>query len=178
MNTDNRTALTPTEVCTLVAHETVTLLDTVQTELPQCVGALRAALAALTTLHDLGRDGETLLAWVDTEIANAEKFVADGTNLPNLIDTCQVNTVPDAVTQMEVVWTLFGAAAMEGCGPEQRRALLNTARTLTEMCGLDDLLLATLKPNTAELAEGLRTELDDLRATMHTSPEPVPEPAM
>ena len=109
MNTNNQTSLTPTEVCTLVAHETVTLLDTVQTELPQCVGKLRAALAALTELHDLGRDGETLLAWVDEEIANAEKFVADGTNLPNLIDTCQMDTVPDAVTQMEVVWALFGA---------------------------------------------------------------------
>ena len=59
--------------CTLVAHETVTLLDTVQTELPQCVGKLRAALAALTELHDLGRDGETLLAWVDEEIAKLAK---------------------------------------------------------------------------------------------------------
>lgn len=103
MNDNCQTSLTPTEVCTLIAHETVTLLDTVQTELPQCVGELRAALAALTELHDLGRDGETLLAWVDEEIANAEKFVADGTNLPNLIDTCQMDTVPDAVTQMHYV---------------------------------------------------------------------------
>ena len=178
MNTNNQTSLTPTEVCTLVAHETVTLLDTVQTELPQCVGKLRAALAALTELHDLGRDGETLLAWVDEEIANAEKFVADGTNLPNLIDTCQMDTVPDAVTQMEVVWALFGAAAMEGCGPEQRRALLNTARTVTEMCGLDDLLLATLKPNTAKLAEGLHDELADVCDALHTTPEPSTAPTM
>ena len=178
MNTNNQTSLTPTEVCTLVAHETVTLLDTVQTELPQCVGKLRAALAALTELHDLGRDGETLLAWVDEEIANAEKFVADGTNLPNLIDTCQMDTVPDAVTQMEVVWALLGAAAMEGCGPEQRRALLNTARTVTEMCGLDDLLLATLKPNTAKLAEGLHDELADIRDVLHTTPEPSTAPTM
>lgn len=178
MNTDNRMSLTPTEACTLIAHETVILLDTVQTELPRCVGDLRAALAALTELHGLGRDGETLLAWVDEEIANAEKFVADGTNLPNLIDTCQVDTVPDAVTQMEVVWALFGAAAMEGCGPEQRRALLNTARTVTEMCSLDDLLLATLKPNTAKLAEGLRAELADIREVLHKAPEPSAEPTM
>ncbi len=178
MNDKCQTSLTPTEVCTLIAHETVTLLDTVQTELPQCVGELRAALAVLTELHGLGWDGETLLAWVDEEIANAEKFVTDGTNQPNLIDTCQMDTVPDAVTQMEVVWTLFGAAAMEGCGPEQRRALLNTARTVTEMCGLDDLLLATLKPNTAKLAEGLHAELADIRDVLHTTPEPTTTPTM
>ena len=52
---------------------------------------------------------------------------------------------------------------MEECGPEQRRALLGTARTVTEVCGLDDLLLATLRPNGAKLAEGLNTELDDIR---------------
>lgn len=178
MNTNNQTSLTPIEVCTLIAHETVTLLDTVQTKLPQCVGEFRTALAALTEFHDLGRDGETLLAWVDGEIANAEKFVADGTNLPNLIDTCQMNTVPDAATQMEVVWALFGAAAMERCGPDQRRALLNTARTVTEMCGLDDLLLATLKPNTAKLADGLHDELADIRDALRTTPEPSTAPTM
>lgn len=169
---NDRIYLTPTEVCTLVAHEAVVLLDAVETEVPSCVSEFRTALETLNAVHHLGSDGQALLSWLDAEIASAERFAADGTNLPNLIDTCQMDTVPDAVTQMEVVWALFGAAAMEGCGPEQRRALLNTARTVTEMCGLDDLLLATLKPNTAKLAEGLHDELADIRDALHTSTAP------
>lgn len=175
---NDRIYLTPTEVCTLIAHEAVVLLDTMESEVPSCVSEFRTALETLNVVHHLGSDGQALLSWLDAEIASAERFAADGTNLPNLIDTCQMDTVPDAVTQMEVVWALFGAAAMEGCGPEQRRALLNTARTVTEMCGLDDLLLATLKPNTAKLAEGLHDELADIRDVLHTTPEPSTAPTM
>lgn len=91
------------------------------------------------------------------------------------------------MTQMELVWLLFDAAAMEECGPEQQRALVNTARTITEMCGLDDLLLGTLKPDAAKLAEGLNAELADVHAALQASagssagparpePEEVPAP--
>ena len=34
---------------------------------------------------------------------------------------------------------------------------------------VDDLLLSTLKPNVAKLAEGLRTELDDVHAALQAS---------
>ena len=78
---------------------------------------------------------------------------------------------PDAVAQMDLVWLLFETAAMEQCGPEQRQALLSTARTITEMCGLDDLLLATLRSNGAELAEGLSNELDDIRVGLQANAE-------
>lgn len=161
-----QTHFTPTEACTLIAHEAVSMLDTVQTEMPQCMKEFRTALETLCTIHELGQDGETLLAWVDVEIASAERFIADGINLPYMIDMCRLNTSPDAVAQMDLVWMLFDTAAMEECGPEQRQALLNTARTVTEMCGLDDLLLATLKPNVATLAKGLDTELADVHAAL------------
>ena len=49
---------------------------------------------------------------------------------------------------------------------EQRQALVNTAQTITEMCGLGDLLMATLQSNVSKLAEGLKTELDDIRAEL------------
>lgn len=160
------TRLTPIEVCTLIAHEAVSMLDTVQTELPKNMKDFRTALEALSTLHDLGTDGETLLAWVDAEIASTERFILNGTNLPYLIDMCCLDIAPDAVTQVDLIWTLFDTAAMEQCSPDQRRALLNTARTVTEMCSLDGLLLATLKPNAAKLADGLRTELDDVRESL------------
>ena len=166
---NDRTYITPTEVCTLVAHEAVVLLDAVESEVPSCAWEFRTALETLNAVHHLGSDGQALLSWLDAEIASAERFAADGTNLPNLIDTCQLDTVPDAVAQMELVWLLFDAAATEECGPEQRRALVDTARTITEMCGLDDLLLGTLKPNVAKLAEGLNAELADVHAELHAS---------
>lgn len=167
-----QTRFTPTEVCTLVAHEAVSMLDTVQTEIPQCVRECRTALEALTTIHNLGEDGETLLDWLDTEIANAELYVTDGRNLPYLIDMTCLNPEPDAAAQMDLIWALFETAAMEECGPEQRQALLSTARTVTEMCGLDDLLLATLRPNRTKLAMGLNTELDDIRSALQASTAP------
>lgn len=166
-----QTRFTPTEVCTLVAHEAVSMLDTVQTEIPQCVRECRTALEALTTVHDLGEDGKALLDWLDTEIANAELYVTNGKNLPYLIDMTCLNPEPDAAAQMDLIWALFETAAMEECRPEQRQALLNAARMVTEMCGLDDLLLATLRPNGAKLVEGLHTELDDIRAALQADTE-------
>ena len=79
---------------------------------------------------------------------------------------------PDAVAQMDLVWLLFETAAAEKCGPEQRQALMNTAQTITEMCGLGDLLMAALQPNVSKLAEGLNTELDDIRTALQTSAGP------
>ena len=181
MTGTERTRLSPIEVSTLIAHEAVSTLDTVQTELPECMKDFRTALEALHTIHNLGTDGETLLVWLDKEVANAEQYITHGKNLPYLIDMCCLDTKPDAVTQMELVWLLFETAAMEKCGPEQRRALLNTARTITEMCGLGGLLLAALKPNTAKLADRLRTELDDVRESLrieniHVGPCDGPDP--
>ena len=164
-----QTHFTHIQACTLIAHEAVSMLDTVQTEMPECMKDFRTALEALSTIHELGEDGETLLAWLDTEIGSAERFVNEGVNLPYMIDMCRLNTEPDAIAQMELIWLLFDTAVKEECGPEQRRALASTARTITEMCGLDDLLLATLKPNVSKLAEGLDAELDDIHAALRVS---------
>ena len=68
MTGTERTRLSPIEVSTLIAHEAVSTLDTVQTELPECMKDFRTALEALHTIHNLGTDGETLLVWLDTEV--------------------------------------------------------------------------------------------------------------
>ena len=151
-----QTHFTPTEACTLIAYEAVSLLNTVETQLPQCVQELRTAVEAFSGIHDLGKDGEALLEWLDMEIAAAQRFVDDGVSLPNLIDMERLDMEPDAVAQMDLVWLLFGTAAKEECRPEQRQALLGAARAVTEMCRMDDLLLDTVKPNVAKLAKGLR----------------------
>lgn len=158
-----QTHFTPTEACTLIAYEAVSLLNTVETQLPQCVQELRTAVEAFSGIHNLGKDGEALLEWLDMEIAAAQRFVDDGVSLPNLIDMERLDMEPDAVAQMDLVWLLFGTAAKEECRPEQRQALLGAARAVTEMCRMDDLLLDTVKPNVAKLAKGLRAELDDIR---------------
>ena len=67
-----QTHFTPTEACTLIAYEAVSLLNTVETEIPQCVQELRTAVETLSGIHDLGKDGETLLDWLDMEIAAAQ----------------------------------------------------------------------------------------------------------
>ena len=165
------THLTTTEACTLIAHEAVSMLDAVQEEIPQSVREYRTALEALTTAHNLGKDGATLLNWLDTEIANAELFATDGVNLPFLIDMTCLDPAPDAAAQMDLIWALFETAAMEKCRPEQRQALLSTARTVTEMCGMEDLLLAAPRPNAAKLAKGLSAELDDIRYALKVNAE-------
>ena len=180
-----QTHFTPTEACTLIAYEAVSLLNTVETQLPQCVQELRTAVEAFSGIHDLGKDGEALLEWLDMEIAAAQRFVDDGVSLPNLIDMERLDMEPDAVAQMDLVWLLFGTAAKEECRPEQRQALLGAARAVTEMCRMDDLLLDTVKPNVAKLAKGLRAELDDIRDSIpdgkkmleEAYPQPT-EPAM
>ena len=48
---NDRTYLTPTEVCTLIAHEAVVLLDAVETEVPSCVSEFRTALETLNAVH-------------------------------------------------------------------------------------------------------------------------------
>ena len=161
-----RTHFTPTEACTLIAYETVSLLNTVETEIPQCVQELRTAVETLSGIYDLGQDGKTLLDWLDMEIAAAQRFVDDGVSLPNLIDMERLQMTPDAAAQMDLVWLLFGTAAKEECRPEQRQVLLGTARAVAEMGGMDDRFLDTVRPNVAALAEGLRAELDDVRDSL------------
>lgn len=64
MNNDNRTLLTILEACTLLARETVSMLEGLD-QLPASAVTLRGALALAG--EDLG-DGGTLLAWVDSEM--------------------------------------------------------------------------------------------------------------
>ena len=64
MNNDNRTPLTILEACTLLARETVSMLEGLD-QLPASAVTLRGALALAG--EDLG-DGGTLLAWVDSEM--------------------------------------------------------------------------------------------------------------
>ena len=61
------TCFTPTEACTLIAHQAVSTLDAVQTEIPPCMKELRTAVEAMAAVHDLGKDGAGLAGYGDRQ---------------------------------------------------------------------------------------------------------------
>ena len=82
-----------------------------------------------------------------------------------LIDPDRLLPVPDAYAQMDAVWMIFQTAVERPL--EQRHILLNMARTLTEIGGLEDMLLTTNIPAVGFLtAEDLRAELEDVRMAL------------
>ena len=163
-----RTALTPLDLCTLIAHETVSLLNTHAGAL-KTAAELREGLAVLAAAKELTDDAGDLLTWIDREIEIAKPFTATGTDATHLIDPDSLLTKPDAAAQVDMIWILFKAAVDQP--QEQRRVLLYTARTLTQLDGLDYMLLAASAPATGSLtAEDLRTELQNVRAALQTEP--------
>ena len=168
MTTATRTALTPLDLCTLIAHETVSLLCT-DAETMETAAQLREGLTVLAAAKGLMDDAGDLLTWIDQEMEAARQFTATGTDAPHLIDPDSLLPTPDAATQIEMVWVLFQAAVDQP--QEQRRILLDTARTLTEMGGMEDMLLTANAPAAGSLtAEDLQIEREDVRAALQTEP--------
>lgn len=158
MNETNNLTLTHMEAGTLMAHETVSLLDTAETL--NTAGICRVALEVFCTMQNLGEAGNALLTWVDME--SAKPFTAEGKDSLHFIDSERLLEVPDAAAQMAVVWALFETAAMAGCGPDSRKALLDAAHAFTEMGGLEDMLLTIQQPAKALDAAALQEELADV----------------
>lgn len=164
MKTETRTALTPLELCTLIAHETVSLLSA-DADALNTAAELREGLIILAAAKGLSADAGDLLAWIDREVEIARQFAATGKDAPHPVDPDSLLPVPDANTQLDMIWALFQAAVDQP--QEQRRTLLNTARTLTEMGGLEDMLQSANGPAVGFLtAEDLRAELDEVRAAL------------
>ena len=154
MTTAIRTTLTPLDLCTLIAHETVSLLNA-DAEALGTAAQLREGLTVLAAAKGLTDDAGDLLTWIDREVESAKQFTATETDAPHLIDPDSLLLTPDAATQMEMVWTLFQASVDQP--QEQRRVLLDTARALTEMGGLEDMLLTANAPAAGSLtAEDLQ----------------------
>ena len=176
MKTNNSAPLSPIEVCTLMAHEAVALLDVVDDDVLDAAADFREALKVFSAAQGLGEDGETLLAWVDAEIENAKRFAVSGEDSPHLIDPDRLLPVPNAAAQLDAVWMLFEAAADER-KTGSRHSLLHAAHLLTDMGGLDDLLLTARKPGKVLSAAALQSELADVRTALQTSMQPPVEAA-
>lgn len=171
MKTNNSVPLSPIEVCTLMAHETVALLDAADDSSLDAAAEFREALKVFSAAQGLGEDGDTLLAWVDAEIKSAKQFAAGGGDSPRVIDPDRLLPVPNAAAQLDAVWALFETAADE-CETGSRQSLLNAARMLTDMGGLSDLLLTAKQPSKVLSAAMLQSELADVRTALQTAMEP------
>ena len=168
MTTAIRTTLTPLDLCTLIAHETVSLLNA-DAEALGTAAQLREGLTVLAAAKELTDDASDLLTWIDQEVESAKQFTATETDGPHLIDPDSLLPTPDAATQLDVVWALFQISV--DLPKKQRQILLSTARALTEMGGLEDMLLTANDPAAGSLtAEDLRIELEDVRTALQTEP--------
>lgn len=164
MKANTRATLTPLDLCTLIAHETVSLLNTDAEALDSAL-RLRTGLDVYAAASELGKEVIPLLMWIDQEMENARQFTVTEQDTPHLISPDRLLPVPDATTQMNTIWMLFQTAVN---APEDYcQTLLETARTLTEMGGLEDMLLTTKIPAAGFLSvEDLRTELEDVRMAL------------
>lgn len=167
MKTKIRTPLTLLEACTLMARETVSLLDGTADTLDSA-SEFRDALAFLNSVQDLG-DGGALLAWVESELENARRFTETGQPYQNLVKLDTPFPLPDPAMQIDAVCVLLQATARQPCTLERWEAMRNAVRMLTEMDSLEDMVLTGFEPCGGFLAtEGLRSLLEDVQAALQS----------
>ena len=167
MKTETRTPLTLLEACTLMARETVSLLDGTADTLDSA-SEFRDALAFLNSVQDLG-DGGALLAWVESELENSRRFAETGRPYQNLVKLDTPLPLPNPEMQLDAVCVLLQAAAQRSCTPERWENMRNAVQTLTEMDSLEDMVLTGFKPRGGFLAtEDLRKLLEDVQAALQS----------
>ena len=179
MKTETRAPLTLCEACTLMARETVSLLDGTGDTLESAT-EFREALAMLNSVQDLG-DGGALLAWVDTELENSKRFAETGQPYENLVKLDTPLPLPDPAMQLDAVRVILQAAAQHPCTPEQWESAREAVRILTEMDSLDDMVLNSFQPDGGFLTpEALQSQLEIVQAALREQKAGVParEPSM
>lgn len=166
MKSGNRIPLTLLEACTLMARETVSLLEGFD-EVPDSAIELLDALAMISTAQDLG-DGGELLAWVNAEMENTKRLTETDELSPSLVKLDTPLPMPDPDMQLDAVCVLLqAAAARRPCTMEQWETMLGAVRILTEMDGLEDMVLGTTVPDGGFLTtEGLHRQLADVQTAL------------
>ncbi len=75
--------------------------------------------------------------------------------------------MPDSDMQLDAACVLLQATARQPCTPEQWEAMRNAVRMLTEMDGLEDMVLTGFEPSGGFLTiEGLHKLLEDVQAAL------------
>ena len=164
MRSKERTPFTPVDLCGLIAHETAAMLYGVGADSIPSAETMRRGLetfAAAVGVEDINPH----LAWIDSELESAREFERSGQDTAHLLDPDRLNAVPEAAAQMEAVWELF-SAAVRMPRQQDRQAMKDLAVTMTEAGGLDNVLLGTTPEGPYLSADGLRSELEEVRAAL------------
>ncbi len=165
MKNENRTPLTLTEACTLLARETVSLLEGDVIVSPAAAG-MRDTLALICGTEDLA-DGGALLAWVDRELEATRRLAEKGEKTDSLVDLPTPLPLPDPAMQLDAVWAILQATVQRDCAPKQWQSALDAVRCLTEMDSLEDSLLSTFIPDGGFMTAGdLHAQLEQVQAAL------------
>ena len=165
MNSEEQTPLTLLDACTLLARETVSLLEGVD-QLPDSAVSLCRALILVSGKQDLG-DGGALLDWVNTEMENFNHFAKTGEQTESLVKLETPPAMPAPDMQMDAAWLLLKAVAQQRPTLKQWQAMLDTVRLLAEIDDLEDMILDTKVPSGGFLSvQDLRTLLNSIQAAV------------
>ena len=165
MNSEEQTPLTLLDACTLLARETVSLLEGVD-QLPDSAVSLCRALIQISGKQDLG-DGGALLDWVNMEMENSNHFAETGEQTESLVKLETPPAMPAPDMQMDAAWLLLKAVAQQRPTLKQWQAMLDTVRLLAEIDDLEDMILDTKVPSGGFLSvQDLRTLLNSIQAAV------------
>lgn len=159
-----KTKMAPMELCGLITHETVDLLQCSGKDGVSSAIAMRTGLVAFAAANELSSSIDAHLAWIDNELEQVNP--PDGTEGVQRLREADADLLtPDPATQMDVVWMLF-QTAVKSPQRRERNALLELAQTITAMSGLEDTLLETAEEDT-QLFEHIQAELDEVHQALH-----------
>ena len=168
MNNEKQTPLTLPDACTLLARETVSLLEGFD-QIPDSAISLRSALALVSDEQDLGGGG-SLLAWVDAEMENTKHFAETGGQTKSLVNLKTPFAMPDPAMQMDAACILLKAAAQRHPTLKQWQTVLDAVRLLAEMDDLEDMILDAKVPSGGFLSvQELRSLLDGVQAAVEVN---------
>lgn len=138
MKTQKR-QVTITDLYNLIAHETVSLLEALDDDAIPHALEMRDGLSKLAAAASTGESAETHLAWIDQEIESLKQTAGTPQCVTHLIPTPQLVRTVDIDAQIDMTLEFFRIAAETGA-QETRTELLNLAKTITDMCGMEDCL--------------------------------------
>lgn len=131
--------ITSMDVYNLIAHETVSLLEALDGDAIPPALEMRSGLAMLASANGMEESIKTHLDWIDKEIENLKQTAGTSQYVTHLIPTPQLVRTANIVTQIDAVLEFF-RTTVQVDSPETRTALLDLARTTTDMCGMDECL--------------------------------------
>ena len=136
----NTKTITPVHVCDLIAHETVSLLSVLDEDAAPPAQSMRDGLALYAAAHQLEEETALHLNWIDDEIQCVRQSAAGRRTAQRIGDDQLVRTAGLPIQIEAVRELLHTTARLESV--ESRTALLELARTVTDLCCIEDALTA------------------------------------